>query len=127
MLVFITAYQLGKTISENAQALAALEGTMQVAGVTYTEVQGCYGGVSEPSYKVQATNLQQVAILASAANAWNQDSILIANDDGTNAHLLMHDGSIIPLGNYEECPEEDCLESGNYTYDNGKYYACVPA
>jgi hypothetical protein len=85
---------------------------------TFTEVNGCYQGVTENSFKVEVTAVWQVKQLITIGKVFNQESILSVNN--SNATLIYCiDNSELELGILEENTDiED-----NYSEIDGIRYA----
>ena len=123
--VFISAC---RSIAADAENTAELRATLDRAGLPSVACEGCYGGVTEASFKVLCDDESEVLICYFAARRYDQDCILVVDTTGrcyqfVNCQDAFHDqfhgewvkGGVYPVLNAD----------GDYTKIGGCLYQLI--
>lgn len=108
----------------NVMAQKQVENDLRAMGINYERMLGVYQGNEETSYLV--TDMSAVSIILGIAREFNQDSILL-RDNENNASLKFFDGrQILPLGKLNAVSIDEAVKSDAYTYSYRlkQYFVC---
>ena len=89
--VFISGY------TKELDGTKQLKGMLHALGFNFKQVDGCYKGVKEVSFKVNLDYSWQAKQLRTIAKVFNQESILIVNDGQCKLEFI-DNGEVINLG-----------------------------
>ncbi len=89
----------------------------------YSMLQGCYKGIKEMSFKIELRYQLDRSILIGKAKEYNQESILIIENDAASLWYLKSK-VIESLGAWREVPETLARSSEAYSFDlrSQRYY-----
>lgn len=109
------------TDRENMVATAEVEDTLTSSDIPYNKVEGCFDGVTEQSFIVSANYEGRVK---EYCQAFNQDSYLLIDANGTAALFTSEGKHITELGRLVKVSESEAKQQQAYTKVNEEYYVC---
>lgn len=118
------------TESQNAQRTAALHRELKRHSLDVVTCEGVYNGVKETSFAVPVNYQFVVKALSEVAREYEQESILVVDNETKEAHLVdLEDviDLIVPIGQWSKTTWNDCkYNHDNYTYfpEANVYYVC---
>lgn len=104
---------------------AVVERDMIAMGIDFEKVLGVYDNVEEFSYIV--TSLEHTSVILGIAKEYNQDSVLLRNNEN-KCHLKFFDGrEPLYLGYLKQVDFEEAMKSDAYTYSPKlkTYFKCI--
>lgn len=118
MYVYISACKGNSNDHVNTNALKA---TLIDLGATFEEVEGCYKGVTEKSFKVKFEAEKGISLMkvSELAKFYNQESILVQWSNNSCTLIYMN-GNIEGIGIMEEVDSTEGLDA--YSIINGKIF-----
>lgn len=123
-IIFLSAEQKDKSDAMNevmtdvlARHLAATKQTQLWFGCT-----GSYLGRQEQSFGVITEDLE---LMLSFADAYNQESVLVRYQDGTCALVFVGSRETVYLGQWKEITEAQALSRDAWTKRGQQYFAAV--
>lgn len=102
-----------------------LQADLDTLGYSYFRAEGVYKGEREASYEVLTTADELVSLL-NLAGKYNQECILVADEDTGEASLVTPAGLTTPVGRLVSVSEEEAVgRDHTYIPAYGKYYVVV--
>lgn len=120
------------TESQNAQRTAALHHELKRHSFDVVPCEGVYKGVKEASFAVPVNYHFVIRALSEIAREYEQESILVVDNESKEAHLIELDDCIdvkVAIGKWTKTTWNDCkYNHDNYTYfpEANVYYVCRP-
>ena len=120
------------TESQNAQRTAALHRELKRHSFDIVSCEGVYKGVKEASFAVPVNYHFVIRALSEIAREYEQESILVVDNESKEAHLIELDDCIdvkVAIGKWTKTTWNDCkYNHDNYTYfpEANVYYVCRP-
>ena len=124
--MIFSVYKSDKPLVLNQHNTKLVEHELKRLGYSYEKVLGVYQGNEEISCIVTGINLKVVSKVLSLAKGFEQDSILLRDNENT-CHLKFFDGrEPLKIGKMNEVSVETAMESDAYTYSPRlkRYFVC---
>jgi len=115
-----SVYQAKNNDEQNALAHGRVTEALDLLGIEYTEVLGCYKGVVEESIRLEGNRGFDLALMLAELN--KQESILAVDSLG-NAHLVFVESlNEQSIGVWQESSRDEALSLEAYSKIDGKYF-----
>ena len=123
--VIMSAYKKDYKEKSNIARHIALRDDLQ-EDFALKEVVGKYDDEYEQSLVIPVKSNREIRLLSAIANHYEQDCILVINEDNT-VNLLHSDGITEKTGTFKEISAARAINSGAFTYDPSTeiYYKVV--
>ena len=118
--MILTPWQSALSAKENVKNVTMFEAALKVLELPYKEVLGVWQGEKEVSFIMD----YDVEFLTHVICEYNQDAVLVMDDQG-NGYLRNKGCKVLePIGKYKEVSKEDAEKCDGYTYDaeNNTYF-----
>lgn len=124
MKVLLSAHQNGHTNLQNQKATKNMLIWLKANRFVHTACQGVYKGTSETSFLIECRSHNSIFDLLEKAWQFNQECVLVMQNNGTAASLNYPDGRRVVLGDFKPTLKLKALQQDVYTILNGEYYVC---
>lgn len=121
-----SAYKASNDLPTNQMNARQAENDMFRLGIKFEKVLGVYQGSEEISYMITDLNLIKVQHLRGMAKHFDQDSILL-RDNENKCHLQYFDGRPMQsIGRLEMVEQDEAFKGNAYTYSPRlkQYFVC---
>lgn len=128
--VLMSAHLSTLTQLQNAQRTEALHHELKRHSLDVVSCEGAYNGVKEVSFAVPVNYKFVVKALSEVAREYEQESILVVDNETKEAYLFELDGpidTVSTIGKWSKTTWNDCkYNHDNYTYfpEANVYYVC---
>lgn len=143
--VILSASRPDNTFAENAHNFREMVGRLQVAGITFEPVKGCYKGMTEDSVVTKRVFGSDLDVLRNLLIRYEQESalVLMPYETGDNAPLafICPSADLLSsvvrafaaqttkhafyIGRFNLVSKAEALRSEAYTEKDGQYFICI--
>ncbi len=120
--IIMSAEYYTESEESNKERTSDLYDLIRDSGMGFKMVVGSYKGVMEQSFLVVYSNDQELALLNNFAKSFQQESILVLDEDRNASLMYCKDRKIEALGRLREVTKEKARELDAYTLTNDAYF-----